>query len=264
MKYHKNFIFRLIIVLTFIVYGCSANKVKTATNIDMIPAPPDIVRRAFEDLFATTPVSEKTKTAKNEISSLWFEKSFNHSNDRFHAVFFKSQFINDKGEIAECHTCEVNISQATYKFTASGWILLSKDRNPFRHGAWGDVISNQIEIINISNEILTFGIPTSYFMMGILVEGINLLEFTNNSWRDIGHIHLLSENNDVEPIWGYKGKLSIIENTNNLYSKYSDILVTVTGTVKYANSVKVVPAKNVIYRFNGSKYLCKECQDEDV
>ncbi|MEQ1545702.1 hypothetical protein [Methyloglobulus sp.] len=237
--------------------------------MDSIDPPSSIIKSAFEEIFSfsekafgekfgflSVEFQGRTKIAENKITGVWFNQSFTSEKDRFHVVFFNTQTLNDKGEIENCHNCQPDISEATYQFTPSGWKLVSKKLNFDTFGSWGYAPDIKVaETMQLSPRITVFMVPFSYSIQGDTDSGVGLFEFKNNDWRYIGYIHLEYSTEGSCNCYAYSGTLSKIAGSN---PEYPDLLVTVKGTVMDFDADKIVPAKNITYRFDGTKYKSKD------
>ena len=219
-------------------------------------------KNALKELFGVRDPSGKVKTAKNELTSVWFEQSFNDGKDNTHVVFTKTQSLDNIGNIESCHACTVAIGAITYKFIDSQWQIVSKQpKFEDSIGYWGDAPEiKQAEILQLSPNNLVLMISESDMHHGITDEWMDLFSYYKNNWRNLGSIytgntdcmHQNEKGDDCRS--SFKGKISIV---NDKKSEYPDLLVTKTGTEEDTKG-NIVPAKNAIYFFNGKEYEEKQ------
>jgi hypothetical protein len=224
---------------------------------------------ALKDLFGAADPSGKVRGSANELSSIWFEQSFKLGSDDFHVVFAKTQEVDPQtGAIVEAHAQGVKVGAVTYKQTDSRWQVVSKQPKFGDFGEWGDASEvKQAEILQLSPDTIVFMIDTGAGMGGFFESGKVLFAYSKNNWRDLGYVQTDADNSgicdetskqafsdkgDSIPCWSYTGTISAVSGQN---TEYPDLLVTRTGTESGENGVSIVPAKNVIYIFNGEKYI---------
>ncbi len=217
---------------------------------------------ALKELFGVTSSSGKVKTAKDKLSSVWFEQTFQDGKDNAHVIFTKIQTLDSNGNIDDCHACSAAIGAITYKLIDNQWQIVSKQPKFVDSiGNWGDVPEiKQAEILQLSPNNPALLISESGIHMGITYEWTDLFTYYKNNWRNLGGIVTgyedCSHSNEKgdECRSGYKGKISIVIGNK---SDHPDLLVTRTGTEADIKG-NIVPAKNAIYVFNGKEYVEKK------
>lgn len=224
---------------------------------------------ALKDLFGAADPSGKARVSANELSSIWFEQSFKLGSDDFYVVFAKTQEVDPQtGAIVEAHAQGVKVGAVTYKQTDGRWQVVSKQPKFGDFGEWGDASEvKQAEVLQLSPDNIAFMIDTGAGMGGFFESGKALFAFSKNNWRDLGYVQTDADNSGIcdeaserassaeggsIPCWSYTGAISTVSGQN---TEYPDLLVTRTGTESGENGVSIMPAKNVIYIFNGEKYI---------
>jgi hypothetical protein len=217
---------------------------------------------AFNTLFGVNSHGKKVKTANDRLSSVWFSQQFQHEGNQISVVFIKSQLIDDRGNIDDCHACSAEISAVTYKQVNNAWQLIAKQIKIAKVGSWGDApIVQAQKILKLTSNKTAVLIDEFYEGQGQLTTGQSMLLFTKNNWSDAGLI-TTAENNagacgEVElgmhRCTGYEGTLSVITSKK----EYPDLLVKKTGTITDVND-NLIPAKNDVYVFNGKQYKLKQ------
>ncbi len=222
-----------------------------------------LAENALKELFGTTNSSKKIKTAKDELTSIWFEQAFQDVNDNVRIVFTKTQFLDTEGNINACIGCGVDIGAVVYKKINGEfeWLMVFKQQNIGIVGQWGDAPEKQLEMLKFSSDKFLFLISNNAFGQGITDEQKVLLVFSKNNLINVGAI-TTGENNPVncgedttiKKCFNYKGEISVIAGEK----EYPDLLVTRTGTDWDFEKNKIIPARNDIYVFNGKEYQLKD------
>ena len=214
-------------------------------------------KSALKELYGKKDHNGKVKTAKDKLSSVWFEQSFQDGNDKAHVIFIKTQSLIN-GEISECYACSAEIGAVTYKQKNDKWQIVSKQRKIGDIGHRGDAPrTTQAEILQLLPDKFVFMIGYSDSHQGFDYDGKQLLDFSKNNWRLIGFVYTAENNEsacaaDDTHCYNYEGKISVVSGNK----EYPDLLVTKTGTEEEYKEDKtnVIPAKNAVYVFNGDYY----------
>lgn len=212
---------------------------------------------AILDLFGKKSKTGKVKTAKNKLSSVWFEQTFKNGGDNLHVIFFKTQeLMEDSNEIAICNGCGVEVSAVTYKQISGKWKFISKKLYFTTIGYQGGTLEiKQAEIMKLSPGIIALKIPIAGVGQGCVNEADHLISYSESTWHSIGVIDTGFSCSGGSPDYGYEGKISMLPGKN---PKYPDLLVTVKGNNWNFESSKLVPVKNYIYTYNGKEYFSKD------
>lgn len=227
----------------------------------------------FKELFGITDPSGKVKTAKDKLSSVWFEHSFQNGDGNAHVIFTKTQELHDTGELIDCHACTAEIGAVTYKKVDDEWQVISKQQYIGEVGSNGDAPEVTIgevgsygdapeythaEILQISPDKFVVLIEDGYDNMGYEVTGKDVFLFNKDKWQYLGVV-VTGESNfgssqcgEEHKCFSSEGKISVIAGEK----EYPNLLVTKTGT-EQNDKDKTVPAKKAIYIFNGKKYKQK-------
>jgi hypothetical protein len=210
---------------------------------------------ALKELFGMTDSSGKVKTAKDKLSSVWFEHSFQNEADDAHVVFTKTQTLEDNGDINTCHACGAEIGAVTYKKVNDEWQIISKQQIG-DIGSYGDAPEiTQAEIFPISPNKFAFLISDGFSQMGYETTGKYVFLFNNGKWQHLGFVQTGESNGassqcaDEHKCLSSEGKVSVITGEK----EYPDLLVTKTGT-EQDDKGNIIHAKNANYVFNGKEY----------
>jgi len=224
---------------------------------------------ALKELFGVTDPSGKVRISANELSSIWFEQSFNVGTDTLHVIFTKTQEVDPQtGAVIDAHAQGVKVGAITYKQVDDDWQVISKQAKFGDFGEWGDAPAvAQAEMLQLSPDNIAFMIETGGGMGGFFESGKALFAYSKNGWRDLGYVQTDADNSGAcdesaeqasfdgggsIPCWSYTGTISTVPGKN---AEYPDLLVTRTGTESGEDGVSIKPAKNVTYIFNGEKYV---------
>lgn len=67
------------------------------------------ISTAFQDLFGVTELNGKAKTAPDKLTSFWFEKTITIDGNNYHAKFFSTQSLDEKGKPNDSHADGVDV-----------------------------------------------------------------------------------------------------------------------------------------------------------
>lgn len=219
-------------------------------------------------LFGVKTTDSKVANAPDQLSSLWFEQSFEHGKDKFHAVFIKSQTIDpDTKAISDSHADSANISAVVYQLIGTQWQLFSKQLNVGNFGSWGNVpdIKN-VPILQLSPDNIAFLIDSVASGQGYTEEGKGLISFNpkTKTWKDLGFVQTAGDNagacdDSPQPAdsllsacWKFTGEITLAKSGKN--PDFPDLLVKHKGTTSDDNN-KIIPISDRLYVFNGEQYI---------
>lgn len=235
----------------------SVNSIKTPTAAEVLTA-----------LFGVKATSDKIANAENQLSSLWFEQSFQHGTDKFHAVFVKTQNIDPESKaVLDSHADGANVSVVVYQQVNKQWQLFSKQTNVGNFGSWGDVPDiKQVPTLQLSPNNLAFLIESGSSGQGYTDTGKGLLAYNLKlkTWKDLGFVQTGSDNagacddspqpadSVLSACWAFTGEITLTKSGKN--SDFPDLLVKEKGTSSDDNN-KIVPVSDRLYVFNGEQYV---------
>lgn len=202
------------------------------------------------------------KLGKNKISSVWFEQNFQNESSVLRVYFVKTETLdNNTEEVIGCHSCGPSIGAITYRLKNNNWKKLSIQPEIIDSlGSWGKAPDiKKAEMIRLSSDKNVFLMPGSFSGQGYTENFKTLFLFSNNSWVEIGTLEVGEDNkgtcgreNGLGPCWSYDSQILVLDNHN----AYPDLLVKKTGT-KADEKGRVIPAIDIIYFFEGKKYVAK-------
>lgn len=224
---------------------------------------------ALKELFGVAESIGKVRISANELGSIWFGQAFRWGDDELYVIFTKTQEVDPQsGAIVKAHAQGVKVGAITYKQADDGWQVISKQPKFGDFGEWGDAPEvAQAEILQLAPDNIAFMIDTGGGMGGFFESGKALFGYSKNGWRDLGYVQTDADNSGAcdesaeqasfdgggsIPCWSYTGIISTAPGKN---AEYPDLLVTRTGTESGEDGVSIKPVENVIYIFNGEKYV---------
>lgn len=214
--------------------------------------------------------SDVAKTAKGAefLVSPWFRHDVSIGANQYHVAFIQLQQLDkETGEPVGGHVDSSAIAAITYKKTPEGWIVASRQKNPFTQaGAWGVAPQPEaggVEYLVPSPGLTMLLVPGAYMGQGYAEEGVSLLAFDGQSWTDVGYLHtggdnagVCSDEDDAEleedwkPCWSYTGKVAVFASPDQ---KYPDIIVVHSGT-KGSGAGEVGAVPNEVFTFRKGRY----------
>jgi hypothetical protein len=237
--------------------------------VNVIPQTPPVAA-SLSALFAIKTSANKVTNKPDQLSSLWFEQSFEQGTEKFHAVFIKTQTIDpDSKVVMESHADAAKVSVVVYQWSAGAWQLVSKQVDVGRFGSWGDVPAiKQAQLLQLSPDIVVFLIDGGFTGQGYTETGKGLFSYNvrHKTWKDLGYIQTSGDNAGVcdenksisaddmaTACWTFSGEITLTPSGNN--SAYPELLVLHKGTTSNEDNTKIVPMMNRRYRFNGKQYV---------
>lgn len=219
-------------------------------------------------LFGVKTTSDKVANAPDQLSSPWFEQSFEHGQDKFLAVFIKTQTIDpDTKAISDSHADSANISVVVYQLTGTQWQLFSKQLNVGNFGSWGNVPDvKNVPILPLSPDNIAFLIDSVASGQGYTEEGKGLISFNPKTkiWKDLSFVQTAGDNagacdDSPQPAdsllsacWKFTGEITLAKSGKN--PDFPDLLVKHKGTTSDDNN-KIIPISDRLYVFNGEQYV---------
>lgn len=241
-------------------------KPASAPAVDAIKTP--TAAEVLTELFAVKATSEKVANAADQLSSFWFAQSFQQANDKYHAVFIKTQSIDPETKaVLDSHVDGANISVVVYKQDNGQWQLFSKQINVGNFGSWGDVPDiKQVPTLQLSADNLAFLIDSGSTGQGYTDEGKGLLVFNPKLkiWKDLGFVQTGGDNagacdDNPQPAdsllsacWAFTGEITLTKSGKN--PDFPDLLIKHKGTTSDDNN-KIIPVSDRLYVFNGEQYV---------
>lgn len=243
----------------------------------VIPTPPPTkpllktpaAHEALTALFSITTSSNQLKTSENKLASLWFEKSFNEGEDKYHVIFIKNQIVDESNEVYGSHADAPVISAVVYKLEAEKWTLVSKQKEIGVFGSWGDAPEvEDIQPLQLAKGHTAFLLDIAYSGQGYTNSGKTIFSYRDKQWSIRGYLQTGGDNSGVcddeakedeflSACWQFDGKVTLAENSKN--SDYPDLQVSRSGTMSDENG-NIIPVSNSVYSFNGEEYLEAESE----
>jgi hypothetical protein len=244
--------------------GPSQNTPNSATiAASGLPALPSH-ETALQTLFNLPTGAQQVKTAEDTLTSFWFEQTLKVGDDIIHALFFKSQQLDESGELIDGHATSVGVGVITYQLQNQQWQVVGKQVNFADAGAYGDVPDTDISSMKLSAKVVAILIGFSDTMGGYTEEGKTLFAYSDHVWSDMGYISTGADNAgacDDEPVangelglgacWSYQGTINI---QPGQHPDYPDLLVSRSGTDSDDTHTGTRPATNTLYRYDGKHY----------
>lgn len=234
---------------------------------------------AFSDFYKVSYSTTQQEIGNGHVSSVWFDQQIENNGKEIYVVFFKKNELDERGEPLSCHACKVTIDVITYLHTEQGWSIESRQSDAFKTGAWGDapnINKSYAPLVVSPRDLILIGKET-YLSQSEENNWYRLFNYRNSQWFDTGRI-LYSGNNTAgacalsKPLDGGEQGKNCYSFTGKLNSfpvkgqEYPDLEVEKTGTEFDETLGKVVPARSVLYSFNGTSYIksSKQPLSEDV
>lgn len=240
----------------------AVNAIKTPTAAEVLT-----------DLFGIKTTSKQVTNAADQLSGPWFEQSFAQNNNKFHAVFIKTQSIDpDTKAVLDSHADAANISAVVYKRVGEQWQLFSKQTNIGSFGSWGDVPETKnVPTLQLSPDNLVFLIEGGSSGQGYTDIGKGLFSYNikTKTWKDLGFVQTGADNagacddspqpkdSVLSACWKFTGEITLTKSGKN--PEYPDLLVIEKGTTSDDNN-KIIPVSNRLYIFNGEQYVEPEAE----
>lgn len=243
------------------------NSLPISTTAIEVPKTPSAAE-VLTALFGVKTTSAKVNNAADQLSSLWFEQSFQQNADKYHVVFVKTQIIDpDTKAIVDSHADGVNINAVVYKLVDKKWQFFSKQLNVGSLGSWGDVPeTKQLPTLQLSPDNLAFLIESGSSGQGYTETGKGIFSFNTKekNWKDLGFVQTGGDNagacddspqpadSVLSACWSFSGEITLTKSGKN--PQYPDVLVVQKGTTSDDNN-KIIPVSNRTYIFNGEQYV---------
>jgi hypothetical protein len=254
--------------------GTTASPLKTSTSISSLNAiKTPTTAEVLTALFGVKTTSAKVANTADQLSSLWFEQSFEQNKNKFHAVFIKTQNIDpDSKEVMASHADSASISVVVYQWVAKQWQLFSKQTNVGNFGSWGDVPeTKQVKTLQLSPDNIAFLIDSGSTGQGYTEDGKGLFSYNpkNKTWKDLGFVQTGGDNagacddspqpadSMLSACWKFSGEITLTKAGKN--PDFPDLLVKQKGTTSDDNN-KIVLVSDRLYIFNGEQYVEAEAE----
>lgn len=238
-------------------FSTPANTIKTPAAAEVLTA-----------LFGVKASSDKIANAADQLSSFWFAQSFQHGNDKFHAVFVKTQNIDPETKaVLDSHADGANVSVVVYQQVNKQWQLFSKQINVGNFGSWGDVPDiKQVPTLQLSPDNLAFLIESGSSGQGYTDTGKGVLAYNPKlkNWKDLGFVQTGGDNagacddspqpadSVLSACWAFTGEITLTKSGKN--PDFPDLLIKHKGTTSDDNN-KIIPVSDRLYVFNGEQYV---------
>lgn len=235
-----------------------------ATVMESMPSP----EQAFQVLYKTSTPSKSHLVDSTHHASIWFSQKFNDGVADFFTLFSQVKTLDEKGVPDSCHSCTVQIDAITYIHRNNGWTLESSQRNIAEIGTWGEAPATaSTKILPLSSGNIAIAIPQSYSGQGTSYRGESLLNHTQSQWREVGYLELSGDNSGTNCHKRGEQPKQVEQDEgecHSFFSKYTlrksnsvtypDIVVKRTGFEFSEERGTVVPVKDEIYVYNGTKF----------
>ncbi|MBC3805935.1 hypothetical protein H8K52_01090 [Undibacterium seohonense] len=225
------------------------------------------ISTAFQDLFGVTELNGKAKTAPDKLTSFWFEKTITIDGNNYHAKFFSTQSLDEKGKPNDSHADGVDVDVVTYKQNLDKWEVIAKQPKIGGAGTWGSVQEAKFEILKLSSKSVALLLDGFESGQGYTHEGKSVYIFAKNNWVNAGYVATGGDNSGtcsdeplvdedgillMGPCYSHKGTISVDSGST---SEYPNLLITRTGTESKEPGKSIAPAKNITYIYKNGSYI---------